>query len=376
MKIGIDIRLWNETGVGRYIRNLVENLYSIDEDNSYVLFALKKDLDFLRTNFLKWKIVEANIRWHSFSEQRNLAGIIEKEGLDLIHFPYFSVPVNYKRPFIVTMHDVTNDTFSTGRASTLPLPLYFAKKIAYRYVVSKALSNSVAVIVPSNSVKDSLLKIKKVNPRKIYVTYEGSTVLSGSNKEILSELGISRKKYFLYVGNAYPHKNLERLAEAYLMFASARPGVKLVLSGKKDFFHERLRDAGVIKANGDSIVFAQDLSDADLSTLYKNSLSFISPSLAEGFALPALEAMESGVSIILSNIPTFKEICRDVPLTYFNPKDIADIRRALEDVFTFPSNEVKNHIQLGKILAKSYSWRKMAEETLRIYEGNPSTNLG
>lgn len=371
MKIGIDVRLWNETGVGRYIRNLVENLYEIDRKNEYVLFCLKKDFEYISSNFLGWKVITASIRWHSIGEQKNLPRIIEKENLDLVHFPYFSVPVSYKRPFVVTMHDVIVNSLSTGRASTLPFPFYFAKRIAYKFIVGKALKNAVSVIVPCNSVKDDVLKSYGLNPKKIHVTYEGSSIFPKSkDKTLLKELSIEPKKYFLYVGNAYPHKNLERLLDAFLMFTSANPEIKLILAGKKDFFYERIENYPSVVALNGSIRFAFSPTDAELSLLYSNSLAFISPSLMEGFALPALEAMSLGTPLVLSDVPTFREICRDIPIAYFNPEDPIGIRHALDVFLNTSSKTVSDRIKLGKVLAKSYSWRKMAEETLRIYTDN------
>src|SRR5688500_13416898 len=98
MKIGIDCRLWNETGVGRYIRNLVGQLQEIDKKNEYVLFMLPKDVANSKWKMEngKWKIVLADIRWHSVEEQVKFPKILEKENLDLMHFPYFSVPIRYK----------------------------------------------------------------------------------------------------------------------------------------------------------------------------------------------------------------------------------------------------------------------------------------
>ena len=92
MKIGIDARLWNETGVGRYIRNLVWELQKVDRTNEYVLFVKTgfkiQDLGFKNS---KWKIVHTNVHWHSFEEQLHFPKVLYKENLDLMHFPYFSL---------------------------------------------------------------------------------------------------------------------------------------------------------------------------------------------------------------------------------------------------------------------------------------------
>ena len=131
MRIGIDARLWNQTGVGRYIRNLVLNLHDIDKTNNYILFVRKIDFEEIQKQIVNsnWKIVNVNIKWHSLEEQINFPKILEKQKLELIHFPYFSVPVRYKGPFIVTIHDLIMDHFPSGNASTLPTPFYYLKFI-------------------------------------------------------------------------------------------------------------------------------------------------------------------------------------------------------------------------------------------------------
>src|SRR3712207_7852 len=108
MKIGIDVRLWNETGVGRYIRNLVTELHAIDKENDYVLFARSKDLDLIKSKIksTKWTLVTADIHWHTLSEQLYFPSLIQKEHVDVMHFPYFSVPVLYKGTYIITIHDL------------------------------------------------------------------------------------------------------------------------------------------------------------------------------------------------------------------------------------------------------------------------------
>src|SRR5665811_394245 len=92
MKIGIDVRLWSQSGVGRYIRNLVKNLELIDKENRYVLFTLSINNKEIRKTIKnrKWKLVNADIRWHTLEEQTKLPKILDKEKLDIVHFPYFS----------------------------------------------------------------------------------------------------------------------------------------------------------------------------------------------------------------------------------------------------------------------------------------------
>src|SRR5260221_7777815 len=178
MKIGIDCRLWNETGVGRYIRNLVWELQELDKTNEYILFVEDKatvqitnqELNITNNN---WKVVRTNIHWHSLDEQIKFPRILNRENLDLMHFPYFSLPIFYKRPFIVTIHDLIILHYPTGKASTLPLPLYYLKQFGYQRVLAHAVTQAKKVIVPLNAVKDDLSQTFHVSEEKITVTYEG-----------------------------------------------------------------------------------------------------------------------------------------------------------------------------------------------------------
>src|SRR5688500_2177969 len=131
MKIGIDARLWSQTGVGRYIRNLVTNLQEIDTKNEYVLFVQKQDLESIRykVSSNKYTLVPTDINWHSVKEQVAFPYLLYKQDLDLMHFPYFSLPILYNRPFVITLHDLIIHHFSTGKASTLPVPLYKLKHL-------------------------------------------------------------------------------------------------------------------------------------------------------------------------------------------------------------------------------------------------------
>src|SRR3989337_707381 len=93
--IGFDARLIGETGVGRYIKNLLDNLSKIDKVNHYYVFLKSEDfnrLTFPNHNFHK---IALDIRWHSIKEQLYLPFILSKYRFDIVHFPYFNVPLLY-----------------------------------------------------------------------------------------------------------------------------------------------------------------------------------------------------------------------------------------------------------------------------------------
>ena len=171
MKIGIDARLWGATGVGRYLEELVENLAKIDKKNHYVLFLTKKHKN-LSLPGPTWEKRIANIRWHSVKEQILMPLILWREHLDLVHFPYFSVPIFYPGKFVVTIHDLILDHFETGQATTLPWFLYKIKRLGYKLVIWVALKRAVKIITVSEATKNKIVEHYKINPGKVVVTYE------------------------------------------------------------------------------------------------------------------------------------------------------------------------------------------------------------
>ena len=378
MKIGIDCRLWSETGVGRYIRNLVLNLQKIDSKNTYILFVLSKDRDEIlkqvedtRRNIQDdtFKIIEVDIRWHSIKEQLRFASILSYENLDLMHFPYISVPLNYQKPFVVTIHDLIPYYYPTSKASTLPAPIYFLKLLAYKYILKQAVNNAKKIISVSNMTKDEIIKHFRVYSEKIVVTYEGvdKNVL-GSKSE---SPNIQLKKYFLYVGNAYPHKNLDSLLDAFKIFSKEWEEAQLIFVGKEDYFYKRLKEkVRKLKLN-ERVVFMENIDDSKLSALYKNAVATIMPSFMEGFGLPALEAMANKCLVLASNIPSLKEICGDAAL-YFDPNNIDDIRNKMKIAFVGNVKQNSINIERGVEIANSFSWEKMAKETLSVYEQSVS----
>ncbi len=375
MKIGIDCRLWDETGVGRYIRNLVYNLQKIDKKNDYVLFALSKDYDQFKIQNSKFKIVRADIKWHTLEEQLKLPQILNNESLDLMHFTYFSVPLFYNRPFVVTIHDLIINHFPTGLASTLPSPIYNLKLLGYKFVIAQAAKKAKKIITVSNSTKEEIVDHLGVDSDKVIVTYEGvdSTIRNSKFPTTLSLRGAGKtQNYFLYVGNVYPHKNMERLLEAFNILISQYPNISLVCVGKEDYFYKRLKRKVEEMKLSDKVFFLQNISDEELSGLYQNTLALVLPSLMEGFGLTALEAMANKCLVLAADIPALKEICGDAAI-YFDTYSIGDMKKRMEEMLN-DSNHLTENIEKGLERIKLFSWQKMAKETLRIYESSSSAS--
>lgn len=159
------------------------------------------------------------------------------------------------------------------------------------------------------------------------------------------------KTYALYIGNAYPHKNLEFLIRNWEGIS-----VPLVIAGGRSIFYDRLEKLITSK----KIIHLGYVDD--LTELYKHAAVFVFPTLMEGFGLPPLEAMKHGVPVICSDIPVLHEVLGDAAI-YFNPKDPNDLKKKL--VYALANR--KKLITAGKGQVKKYSWEKMAMETLEVY---------
>lgn len=310
----------------------------------------------------------ADIPWYTLREQVQMPKIIGSCGIDLMHFPHFNVPVSYRGKFIVTIHDLILFRFPTRRASTLSAPVYFLKKKAYHRVINRAVKKSEKIIVVSEHTKNDVLNNFNINPKKIFVTYEGVDTIerppTDSPETILQKYGIM-KPYILYVGNAYPHKNLDRLILAFKEVSKKHTRLNLALAGTEDYFFKRLKKF-VAEGNISNVIFPGHVEENDLPTIYREARLYIFPSLYEGFGLPPLEAMARNIPVASSNASCLPEILGNAAY-FFDPRGISETAEAIERVLT--DNQLRKQlIVAGKIQVQKYSWEKMATETMGIYQ--------
>jgi glycosyltransferase involved in cell wall biosynthesis len=368
VRIAIDARLINESGVGRYIRNLLENLAQTDTKNEYLVLLKKRDLN--RFKFGKnFKEVEADFNWYSMSEQLKLPKLLNSLKPDLVHFPHFNVPVFYKGKFVVTIHDLIHQHFTMNRATTLDPITYKVKQFGYRRVFDFALKKSKKIMVPSQYVKSQLKDEWGIDNGKVEVTTEGvdDSILQIRKKrdkkfqlKLLSKIRVTGN-YIFYVGNAHPHKNIECLIEAFRKLKTEFEDLKLVLSGADHYFWKRIKN----KYKDSDIIYTGFVTDEVLVALLSNARAFVMPSLEEGFGIPVLEAFACGCPVVCSGIGSLKEIGQDACI-YFDPKNTGQMAEKIKEVLL---NEMLGQelIKKGENRVKDFSWKKMAEMTLDIY---------
>jgi len=370
MRIGIDARFFGlmGKGLGRYTQKLIEHLETIDTENQYVVFLRKENFDEYQPYNKNFTKVLADHRWYSFSEQFLFPRLLKKYKFDLMHFPHFNVPLLYRRKFVLTIHDLILIHFPTLRATKLNPLWYWVKYVGYKWTISSAISRARNIIAVSEFTKNDIIGRYPQSQEKINVTHEACDDLcrisNTTPHHILEKYGII-KPYLLYVGNAYPHKNLERLVDAFELVSAAFPEMQLALVGKEDFFYTRLKEH-VLKKNISNVHFLGFVPDQDLDVLYRFAQTYVFPSLYEGFGLPPLEAMAKGAVVVSSEHPCMQEILGDAAwyVDAHSAKNFADgIMKVLED-----KNLRLSLIEKGYQQTRKYSWEKMASETLVIYK--------
>lgn len=377
MRIGIDARFYGSLGkgLGRYTQKLIENLEKISTNDSsfhngshqFFVFLRKENFECYEPKNPNFHKVLADYQWYSFSEQIKMPRILNSYNLDLVHFPHFNIPIFYRKRFVITIHDLILLNFPTIRGTTLNPLWYRLKFLAYKITIRRAILKSEKIITVSNFTKQDILNRYNVPAEKIIVTYEASDKVGKLNfrspEEILKKYAII-KPYLMYVGNAYPHKNLEALVSGFSEI-SQKNDLHLVLVGKEDYFYKKLKTR-VKNEKIKKIIFADFVPDEDLDLIYRHSLFYIFPSLYEGFGLSPIEAMIRGVPVASSDHPCMKEVLGENAY-FFDAGKKENIKKTILEMAT--NNSLRKELsRKGYSQANKYTWEVMAEKTKEIYE--------
>jgi glycosyltransferase involved in cell wall biosynthesis len=379
MRVGIDCRMYSSsfTGIGRYVFELTENLFKIDHDNEYVLFFNSAEYRKFclsehtknAPNAPKVEKVLVNAPHYSFKEQTRFLSALNKAKLDLMHFTHFNAPIFYNKPFVVTIHDLTLNYFP-GKKMNNPL-----RRAAYKITLKHAVKKACAIITVSRNTKTDLRLLLKTPSDKIKVIYEGvhekfkplnnrQAVRAIKNKYNLD------KPYLLYTGVWRGHKNLPALLQAfYILKTKYGFDGYLVITGRKDpLYAPDIMQAITLLQLKKDVIFTGLVKEDELVPLYNGALTYVFPSLYEGFGLPPLEAMRCGVPVVASSSSCIPEVCGKGNAIYFDPYSPDDMAEKIFSVISQKSLREKL-IARGLKHVKKYSWERMARQTLAVYSG-------
>lgn len=326
MKIAIDARFYGSghTGLGRYTTNVLK--YLPNHLQGQALKILLRDAEF--NNFPASKNVEkirCEIPHYSLAEQLRLPSLLNSIKSDLLYTMHFNTPIFSKVPTIVTVHDLIKSHFTGSDTTTRSPWLYRLKRAGYNLVIKRTLTRAGDVIVPTNTVKNDILAaFPMVKPERIHVipeapdsAFRNST--GGKEAEIHKDLP---QKYLLFVGNAYPHKNLLTLLQAFRLLKM--PALELVIVSHRTPFLNRT----LAPFDQSRIRVLSELSDQELVSVYRRASLLVTPSLMEGYGLVGLEALMVGTPVLASRIPVYREVYGS-KVTYFNPTSVPELVAAI-----------------------------------------------
>jgi glycosyltransferase involved in cell wall biosynthesis len=357
-RIVIDARTLRAT-TGRYVERLLHYLQQIDHRHEYVVLLRPEDI-------ADWNPVAANFSKHacrytdfSFGEQLGFRRQLNALRADLVHFAMTQQPIAYRGRVVTTMHDLTTMRFPNPAKNRV---VFASKQRVYRYVVKRVARRSDAVITPSRFVAEDVARYTGVPPSRFTVTYEAADQIAAAAEPLR---GVADRRFLLYVGRPTPHKNLERLIEAFSLLHDQHPDLVLVLAGRKDANYERI-ECGALAAGVENLVFTGFVAEGQLRWLYERCEAYVFPSLSEGFGLPGLEAMRHGAPVLASAATCLPEIYGDAA-RYFDQLDVRGMAEAIGEVVRSEDLQA-DLVRRGHEQVEKYSWARTAEQTLEVYK--------
>lgn len=385
MNIGVDACSWsNKRGFGRFSRELLKALLTIDSTNRYLFFIDQQTADqyslpdraqvvCVRTNESPTEAASSSGR-RSLSDVWTMTRRVLKEDLDLFFFPtiYSYFPILNRTKIVLTVHDMIPITHSQAVFPNRKLRRFWNLKqnLAFR--------QAAAIVTASQYSKQQIVKHSHLPEDLVHLLSAGAgedfkTLPHDSAMEaVLEEYGLVGHRFLLYVGGISPHKNLRMLVDAFSMLVKQDEfaDVRMVLVGdyQGDSFlsdypllREKVADLGL----ADKIIFTGYIEDRILAFLYNAASLFVLPSLEEGFGLPAVEAMACGVPVVASHTGALVEIVGDAAL-FFDPQNAEELLEAVRRIL---SNSVvaEELRRRGLQRAKNFTWTNAAERLLSVF---------
>jgi glycosyltransferase involved in cell wall biosynthesis len=359
MHIAIDARIINST-TGRYIERLLIYLEKLDSPHEFSVLVRKKDIDYWVPKKPNFRVVVADYKPYGFGEQIGYYLFLRRLKPDLVHFCMPQQPFLYIGRAVTTVHDLNllrireNDDMS---ARTLRF-----KQRVFRELLHTVVQRADHIITPTNYVRDDVMKFHKISPDKISVTYESADLVS-KESEVVQKY--KSTPFMLMVGRTETYKNHRRVIESLQALLWKNPKLRLVIVGKRDQSSHDLEQWAL--SNGyRNVEFFGFASDEQLAWLYEHCKAYVFASLMEGFGLPGLEAMKHGAPVVSSDASCLPEVYGDAA-AYFNPTDTAQMTEVIGQVLSNTKLR-KRLIEKGKKQVARYSWKRMATETLAIYD--------
>lgn len=357
MKVLFDAHaaIQKKTGIGRYSDNLIR-VFSRQKGLELSLYTHNP----MPKEYEKFTYYKAPLKNGIFRVFYGFFKAITKLNPDVVHISNFA-PIIKTRPIVMTVHDVCFKTH--------PEKYSFKLKFIFWLFFSMSLKKADAIICVSKTVKEELLKLYRINQKKVYVVHEA---VDPAFKPLKSKSQVRKKlkekfqitdKYFLVVGNVEVRKEPFKIVNTFKKLHKKDKSISLIFVGP-NFLENKLLAKYKKDIDSGKIKFTGFVNDSDLNLLYNGALSLVYFSSCEGFGLPLLEAMATKTPVIASDIKVFRETAKDTILFVKNQNELLYAMQKIKQNRTL-------RMKLGDKeykRAKAFSWQKAARATIKIYK--------
>jgi glycosyltransferase involved in cell wall biosynthesis len=364
LRIAIDARKLHDYGIGTYVRNLLRELARQDGDDQYRLLCRREDAGFIHSLGSRFAPVVESAGHYSIREQVTVPFFVGRSRVDLFHAPHYVVSPLMPCPYVVTIHDCIH----------LRFPQYLPNRAALLYaktVMTVAARRAKRVLTVSNASKQDILSYLGVPASKVEVIYNAldeqlETPPTPEDVARVRERFQLTSPFILYTGNIKPHKNVDRLIEAYsLLRPRGFEHVKLLIIGDEISKYPNLRRLVHRFQLHKHVRFLGFVPDETLAVLYRLASVFVFPSLYEGFGLPPLEAMAAGTPVITSNTSSLPEVVGEAAVL-IDPMDSFAIADAMARVLGDEALRT-SLVCRGRERVKAFSWKRSVARVREVY---------
>ena len=359
MKVALDARMIDHSGIGTAIEGWLEGFCELDEADrpEFVLIGNPERLDGWSKR-LGAEIVPFDAPVYSLKEQLTFPK--SKGRWKLLHSPHYNFPLKYKEPLVVTVHDLFHikyggflkkryQSFFINRLRKRDCPIVCVSKHTRLDLLEKTDIPYGRVTVVPNAVSRNLTPLKEKDALNAFLT-----------KYDLDA------PYLLWNGIDQPHKNLEGLFRPLcVLYYLKKLHVPFVISGLDESSRSRIDEMIENVKLGDRIKTIPRIGREEMPALFAGAMGLVAPSLEEGFGFVPLEAMAMGVPVAASDRPALPEVCGDAALM-FDPAD----RYEMDDAIVRLANDEdlrKALIEKGFEGARQFSWRESARKLVELY---------
>jgi len=367
MIIGIDAsraNKLNKTGTEWYSWHLIEALKIIaNPDDKFLLYTnsiLTGGLEKLPDNFVEKKLswppkylwTQLRLWWELWCHPPEILLVPAHT------IPFLPLPKKIK--VIVNVHDVGFKRFSQ---------LYKKIQVWYHDLTMRRIKQRADLIITiSEFSKQEIIDLYQIQPNKIKVVYLGFDATQFSpaindNSDLLKKYHIN-KPYLLYVGRLEKKKNIGNLLMAFALAKEIKPELKLVLVGSAGNQFEEIKKIINNYHLEQEVIITGYVAANDLPIIYNQAEIFLFPTLYEGFGLPILEAMASGVPVITSNFAPHNEVGGEAAY-YINPHSPQQLSNAIINILE-DKNLKESLINRGLVRVKNFSWQQTAQAIYQL----------